>query len=246
MKIITVYPPELVQIGECDHYITETPDLDVSLLHPRKQIVNIATMRSFSPQDYLIQRKYDGELATRELAGAVLLGELVKYKSGGFFTEDDKVLITQYGEFFAAFTVAAVHGENILHRPTRERWGILCSFAAQFPPDIILAGPVDDVETQFLNNIEGICAHDWDAPWGNMFCVKVNTIFVCRVTATGGTQSVGICDAETGQDRGHVKLGGGKCDNVRTGTVIRVEAMGLTDAGKLRQPVPCRDWLVKY
>jgi hypothetical protein len=52
-------------------------------------------------------------------------------------------------------------------------------------------------------------------------------------------------DAETGQDRGRVKMGGGKCDQVRIGSIIRVEGLGLTDLGKIREPRACREWLVK-
>jgi hypothetical protein len=57
---------------------------------------------------------------------------------------------------------------------------------------------------------------------------------------------VGICDDATGADRGKVTLRGGKCDQVRIGSIIRVEGMGLTSVGKIRQPQPCREWIVKY
>jgi hypothetical protein len=69
----------------------------------------------------------------------------------------------------------------------------------------------------------------------------------CRVISTGATQSVGIADAETGADRGHVTLRGGKCDRVRVGSAIKVEGMGLTAAGRIREP-RCTEkvWLVKF
>ena len=93
---------------------------------------------------------------------------------------------------------------------------------------------------------EGVVAVDWSAPWGNLVAHKANSIHTCRITSTSGKQSVGIADAATGQDRGRVKLGGGKADQVRVGSIIRVEGMGLTDAGKIRQPQPCREWLIQF
>ena len=50
--------------------------------------------------------------------------------------------------------------------------------------------------------------------------------------------------------RGAVALRGGKCDQVRVGSIIKVEGMGLTAAGMIREPRVCRDtatsWLVKF
>ncbi len=45
---------------------------------------------------------------------------------------------------------------------------------------------------------------------------------------------------------GRVTLRGGKCDQVRIGSLIRVEGMNLTAAGKIRQPAPAREWLVQF
>jgi hypothetical protein len=214
-----------------------------TLPHPKKTLVTLAEARQWSPQQYLIQRKFDGELARREVAGAILLGELVTERSGAFLTAEDRALIARHGTFFAAFTVESVFGDNLLNRTTRERWGILCSFAGHFPPDVILAAQTTVPAS--LTTEEGYVAHGWDAPWGTMLAVKQASIYVCKVSSTGGTQSVGIVDAATGEARGSVKLGGGKSDHVRVGSVIRVEGMSLTDDGKIRQPKPCREWLVQ-
>ena len=184
------------------------------LPHPSKEMVTLQTMRNFSARDFLIQRKMDGELDKFTVAGAEILCEWMKRKSGGFYTADDLAMFDKFPDGWrAAFTVATVHGENVLARSTRERWGILCSFESKFPPDMVLCRMVDVPDA--LGAAEGYVAHAWDAPWGNMLCVKQAQIYLCRVTRTGGTQSVGICDSETGQDRGNVKLGGGKCDQVR-------------------------------
>jgi hypothetical protein len=80
-----------------------------------------------------------------------------------------------------------------------------------------------------------------------MLCCKVNTIYECITGPTGSTQSVEVFDADTGAARGRVKLGGGKCDKINAsgGSRIRVEGLGLTDDGKIREPRPCREWFLK-
>ena len=93
---------------------------------------------------------------------------------------------------------------------------------------------------------EGVCAHDWDAPYGEMLAYKASEIYTVCVTATGATQSVQIADVATGRPMGNVPLRGGKCDRVRVGSILRVEGMGLTDKGLIRQPQPCADWLVQF
>ena len=222
----------------------DTVKLGEILPHPRKTLVTLAEAREWSTSQFLIQRKLDGSLARREVAGAVSLGELVTARSGAFLTPADRALIAKHGSFFAAFTVESVHGEKMLTKSTRERWGILCSFAPYFPADVVLveSATVPDM----LTGEEGYVAHKWSDGWGEMLCHKAEDIFTCRVTATGGTQAAQICDAATGQARGACKFGGGAIDRVRIGSVVRIAGMGLTDAGKIRQPTLCREWLVKF
>ena len=94
---------------------------------------------------------------------------------------------------------------------------------------------------------EGVCRKSLSATWYDaMEVCKKSVTLVCRVTSTGGTQSVGIADPVTGQDRGAVTLRGGKCDRVRVGSLIRLEAMEIHPSGKLRQPTLCTNWLVQY
>jgi predicted DNA-binding WGR domain protein len=216
------------------------------LPHPSKEIVNLATMRNYSPQDYLIQRKMDGSLARRDVAGATLLGELVTARSGAFLTAADKALIAKHGSFFAAFTVEAVAGENMLNRSTRERWGILCSYVASFPADVVLCDTVIDVEACMASGAEGVVAHAWGGTWADgMLCHKAESIYFCTVTAIGGTQSAEIRVEQTGATC-RVKMGGGAIDRIRVGSRVRIAGMGLTDAGKIRQPTLCREYLAKF
>ena len=139
-------------------------------------------------------------------------------------------------------------------------WQRLGALAREFPADMVLAERVHDIAAVIEAGGEGACLHDWDAPWGNMLAVKQGGVWTCRVTSVGGSQSVAISRLKAkgsmlkedgGEDSGWipcgcVKLGGGKVDRVRVGSIIRVEGMGLTDAGKIRQPVVCREWLVKF
>lgn len=107
------------------------------------------------------------------------------------------------------------------------------------------------LEAVWARGGEGVCAFDWDAPWGEMLACKRLETFLCAVTGfCGGTQSVNIALAGTGKPCGHVALRGGKCDRVRVGSIIKVEGFGLTAAGCIREPRPCKDtamsWLVKF
>ena len=199
-------------------------------------------MRNFSAQDYLIQRKMDGQIATREVAGAVLLGELVSARSGAFLTSADRALIATHGSFFAAFTVLSVSGENMLAKSTDERFAMLYRCAVQLPPDVVLVNQATVPEK--LIDEEGYVAHAWGDAWGNMFAVKQTSIYECRVTATGSRQSVEVQVLATGATC-RVTLAGGKVDQVRVGSIIRVECLNVTDDGRLYQPRPCRDWLMK-
>jgi len=197
-----------------------------------------------------LQRKYDGELAHVEVAGAVILAERMRGEiSGHFYTPEDRAMFRAYGEWYAAITVAQWQdGSNVLLKDTFRRWDYMATLVKFFPHNMLPADVYttwEQAERALAFGAEGICAHAWDGAWGTMHCHKVQSVYECRVASVGNTQSVGIVDAATGTPRGNVKLGGGKSDQVRVGSVIRVEAMGETDDGKLRQAQPCREWLVR-
>jgi predicted DNA-binding WGR domain protein len=245
---------EVTTNGAAPQHVADdiTARAELKSLHPRKTIVTRETARLWSPAEFLIQRKLDGCFATRQHAGYTLLGELVSARSGAFLTTADRALIAKHTSFFAAFTVSGLAGANMLEMDTRTRWRALQSLARGFPADMVLAETVSDVDAVFAAGGEGCVAHPWGGVWPDMLACKVNGIYLCRVVETGATQSVRLCDAVTGQDRGSCKMGGGKCDQVRArsancdGSVIRVESMGLTESGKLRQPVLASEWLVQF
>lgn len=228
-------------------------------LKPQKEIVSREFMeRAILSGGYLVTRKYDGEFSQVQVGAALILAEFMRQPiSGHFYTAADREMFARFpGGWWAALTVASVDDLGILDKSTRARWGALNALASFLPPNMVIAEQINGVED--FNRImatgaEGVCAHSWVAGWCSpahgpaMLAHKVAGIYLCRVRrAAGGTQSVEIEDAETGQDRGKVTLRGGKCDRVRVGSIIRVEAMGTTDAGKLRQPQPCAEWLVRF
>lgn len=216
--------------------------------HPRKTIV-----QAF-PAGGRRTRKYDGEFSEIEVAGCTVLAERVTAKSGAFLTAEDRALVAQHGAFYAAFDVVSHDGQSCRQSATVDRAALLASLFLNSVPlrlcgyPVILAETVtESPESVIARGGEGVCWQDWAAPYGEMQVIKAASIYVCRVRqAAAGTQSVFIVDAVTGEDRGKVALRGGKCDQVRAGSIIRVEAMGTTNSGKLRQAVCCREWLVNY
>ena len=86
------------------------------LPHPRKTLVTREVARGWSPEQFLIQRKYDGELArvkvgTTHAAGAVVLAEFMRPRSGGLFTASDRAMHARFPlGWWAAITVEVLHG----------------------------------------------------------------------------------------------------------------------------------------
>ena len=218
-------------------------------MKPTKQMVTREQMQAvIDGGKHLVTRKYDGESCEQPIGNVTLLYEFVRQRSGAFLTASDRAALERHGgRFYVALTVASVGGVSVLDKPADWRWSMLQAMAWRNQlPGIVMPKTVSSVEAAFAAGAEGVCAVPWDSPWGSMLCVKQNIIVQCRVTGfVAGTQSVTIADVQTGQDLGKIALRGGKCDQVKIGSVIRVEAMGKTDSGKLRQPNPCSDWILK-
>ena len=226
--------------------------LKTQFAHPVKTMFDRATARHWPKDNCRLTRKYDGEFCVREIAGRIILGELVKPKSGGFFTPLDRLWLETFGEFFVGWDCVAVNGEYISHLPMRQRLNHLsASICQDSDSGIAIAETVVDVDAVFAAGGEGVVRNEWSAPYGQISVCKVGEIYLCRVCSIGGSQSVGIevMDVQPGGIQPKpcfVPLRGGKCDQVRVGSLIRVEGMGLTNDGKIRQPNPAREWLVQY
>lgn len=264
---------------------TESPDgkpfngdagrLAEVLPHTVKQIISRGEMAAIvAGGNHHVTRKYDGELCKVTVGGATILTEFMRTEiSGHFYTASDRAMFKQFPQgWHAALAVMEWRGQNVLDCPMRDHVRTLQEILGFTypPPRIIIAETVTDIEGVFNSGGEGVCAHDWTAAWGQMACVKQSQIYLCRVTKTGGTQSVGIeriIGAENlsveecrqyialmynsgcwkTQDAGNVKLGGGACDQVIAGqSFVRIEGRGLTEKGCIREPTKCREWLVKY
>ena len=223
--------------------------------HPAKSLVTREVARSWSPSDCRLTRKYDGEFSVREISGLTLLGEIVRPKSGGLFTLADKILLSEHGEFFAAFDCVGVNGVSIAERPTIDRVHFLKTIDFAFFPTRFMAESVTGIDAVLEAGGEGIVRQEWSAPYGQITVCKRGEIYICQVTAAPGqsqSAQVRILAAESGDRSGiiegvttGVRFGGGKADRIAVGSIVRVEGMGLTSVGKIREPKLASDWLIQ-
>jgi ATP-dependent DNA ligase len=214
----------------------------MTLPKPKIEPVPLAAgLRWRGGRDYHYAEKVDGEFSIEESAGCIVAGE--RMPNGLFF----------------AFNVAQAWGENVMHRTFRERLAILDGWTAMGPawdcpwqphwrrPAAGNGG--EFLETVLARDGEGVIASHWGAPWGAMQfkCKRAETHF-CRVTGLDTIRgSAELADAATGQERGKLALRG-RFERVRVGSVLKVEAFGVTARGMLREARLDRDtpesWLV--
>lgn len=226
---------------------------------PVKTIVTAAEAASWRG---VVTRKMDGSFATatfkapsgggRGGIAADLQVEIMRKRSGGLYTKSDLDRFARFGVWYSITDILAIDGYKLRLEPTRRRWQELVKLTSLFRAsdglflaDFGFGG--EFAEKCLADGGEGACWKDPDAPYGSMLAVKRGGIWVCRTGPAGPTQSVELFDADTGESRGRVKLGGGKIDQIKPsgGSLIRVEGTGLTDMGKIREPRPCREWLVQ-
>lgn len=225
---------------------------------PAKRLCTLAQAQRWG--NGRLTRKYDGRFAPLAIVlpdgnRVTLATEIVRHKSGGFFTATDRAMLARQGagsndakpqvaaggEFQVAFDVISTE-------PTDRRAAILEEYRHAGG---LVAEEVHDIAATMAAGAEGVCWQSWDWPYGEILAYKAMWEGVCRVRqAAGGTQSVIVEDAATGQLRGKVALRGGKCDAVRVGSLIKLTGMGLTDDGLIREPRPDNDtpksWLVQF
>lgn len=176
------------------------------------------------------EEKMDGRFHVREVGASVVVGELMR--DGRFF----------------AFDCVVIDGQDIRRAPLRERLECLNRFSFLRPAT---GSGGEFLESVLARGGEGIVCKDLSAPYGEMFACKRIWEGLCVVTGfNGGTQSVTIADAATGQTRGKVALFGGKIERVRVGSIIKVQGMSLTGRGLIREPRVCTDssgsWLHRF
>ena len=206
--------------------------------HPTKIIVPVETaLREWNHAGGICQQKKDGEFAVIQVEDFIITAEKVR------------------GDGIYAFDLVSIGGGDMRGEPLDVRWfelnarvGTLAENGIKIVPSVSSECGADFLRSVLDAGGEGCVLKGWNTSYFSpMLAAKRGGVWTCRVTGhVAGTQSVFIADAETGADRGKVTLRGGRCDQVRAGSLIRVEGMNLTEAGKIRQPQPAREWLVKF
>ena len=208
-----------------------------TLSHPKKNVIPMAAGLAWGNDGAIYQEKLDGEFATLELP---LVGLLAGERLRG-------------GEFICF---------DVLDWQGRDLTGLALNTRISFRNSLCRAAGISIVPEaqhggEFLARVlarggEGVVRKlPGDTYFTPMIACKRVQTWPCAVTGfVRGSQSVTIADPATGQDRGRLTLRGGKCDQVRPGSLVKVEGMNLTPTGKIREPRVCQDtptsWLIRF
>ena len=154
----------------------------------------------------------------------------------------------QGGQFYA-FDILNCEGQDLRSLPLSERLKALDGMnllrPASGPGGAFLAAVLE-------HGGEGVVAKRLDAPWGvPWYKAKRSQVHYCRVIGLDQWHgSVILADRDSGEKRGKLPLRGCKFEMVRVGSILKVEAYGLTAKGMLREARPDHDapgsWLVRY
>ena len=203
-----------------------------NIQHPSKNVVKIAVGLSWG-NDAIFQEKLDGKFAVRAVGDGILAGENVR---GNFIVWD----CLQYA------------GEDVRAKGFADRWRLAFDLCGHWHLPMVETSHNGGelLQRVLARGGEGVVkklphATYWDA----MDAAKRLQTWICRVVAfCGGSQSVEIADASSGQARGKLALRGGKCDRVRIGSLVKVEGFSLLPSGMIRESRVCSDtptsWLV--
>ncbi len=170
----------------------------------------------------------------------------------------------------------AIYGQDVTKLPTSARWSELVSLFrtphSALRTRLCRTGSGGEfLEALLSAGGEGVVAKPWGAPFGaNWYKCKRTEVFYCVVTGLdphrGSVQLGRVNHGDTETQRaellqtpclrdsvvncGWLALRGMKFESVRLGSVLKVEAFGLTANGQLREPRPDRDapgsWLVRW
>ena len=176
------------------------------------------------------EEKLDGRYHVEELPHATVAGELMR------------------GGQFIAFDVLNCEGQDLRSLPLCERLTILD--AMKLPRPAVGSGG-EFLEAVLARNGEGVIAKRLDAPWGvPWYKCKRSQVYYCQVIGLDPwTGSAVIADRDSGEKRGRIALHS-RFDLIRVGSVLKIEAYGLTARGLLREARLDRDtpasWLASY
>lgn len=193
------------------------------------------------PRGMLWEQKIDGKFATMTIANSLLVGERTP-------------------DYFWPFDCLQHDGQDIRALPLIERRRALddaVSRREKMPfQDVKIRRPATGSGGEFLDAIlanggEGVVVKSWSGVWGDTWTkIKRSAVFYCVVTDLDGFNgSAWLADVATAEKRGKVALHG-RFQDVKIGSVLKVEGYGLTARGMIREPRLDKDtptsWLVKY
>lgn len=237
---------------------------EIAVQKPRKILVPLVQGLAWLEEAGIVyQEKMDGRFEIRHLDYPEILG-------GETILAGEKV-----GAEFYAFDCLKFYGVDYQDCPLRARLAALhqaLSDRVTIGGEIIMRGIFSArnggelLQYVLKNGGEGVVRKRLDSLWGEPMeaCKRLET-FYCVVTGFNAGKSVrlerllnfamdpgALAAYRSGRTQacGSVSLGGGKADRVRLGSIVKIEGFGLTRAGQIREPRPCRDtpdsWLVRY
>ena len=209
------------------------------IFKPTIESVPLADGLKWRGGDFLYQEKSDGRHEFAEIGGAIVNAE--RMADGGLVIND----------------ILSVGTLSLSLETTRARWFCLeywwQGFRSAKIPNIRLCRVGDG--GQFLERLlseggEGVIAKPLDSAFGvGWLKCKRSMVYFCEVIDLDPMRGSAIlADRDSGEPRGKLALRGGKFELVRVGSILKVEAYGLTAKGLLREARPDRDapgsWLV--
>ncbi len=192
--------------------------------------VPLATGLKWSGLGWHHEEKMDGTFRTRNVMGCIVVGEQM------------------HNYAFYAFDILSFNGHDCSQFPLSERIPLLDTLALLRPRFCIGSGG-EFLESVIARGGEGVVRKRLDQPYGAQWekC-KRSQVFYCRVADLDPSRgSVILADRDSGEKRGRLPLRS-RFEQVRVGSILKVEAFGLTAKGMLREARLDRDtensWLV--
>ena len=174
------------------------------------------------------EEKLDGCFHVRQFPAGTVVGELMH--DGAFY----------------AFDVLNHNGQDVRSLPLSERLKVLGGLNV---PRVASGSGGAFLGAVLARGGEGVVRKRLDAPYGVAWekCRR-SQVYYCRVTDLDPWRgSVMLADRDSGEKRGKMALHS-KFEQVRVGSILKVETFGLTAKGLLREARPDHDapgsWLV--
>jgi hypothetical protein len=176
------------------------------------------------------EEKLDGRWHVEELPCATVIGELMP------------------GGQFYAFDILNCEGQDLRPLPLSERLKILSMVPNILRPE---HGGPELLARVLARGGEGVVRKRLDQPYGAQWekCKRVS-VFYCRVADLDPMRGSAILvDRDSGEKRGKLPLRN-RYEQVRVGSILKVEAFGITARGLLREARLDKDspdsWLISF